>query len=222
MALTFTPASDSIEFTEYVGTAGTTVTITYPTDVWNPAAVPPVDEFTTYAEIYVYGVTMSLDGVANPADLNLTYTDTSFTFSSTFGDTFERSISYLQQGTDETQKTYGTVNRFANLPSDYKGLYRYVPPASDFKDATFTISLYEFVYDSRVGGVGGGPVTPVTEAPWGTGSPVGNPLYDAYKKTYTWTCILRYNWQSSRVALQQGIANGSGAIKARAKYPELA
>lgn len=218
MALTFTPASDSIEFTEYVGTAGTTVTITYPTDVWNPAAVPPVDEFTTYSEIYVYGVTMSLSGIENPTDLNLTFTDNSFTFSSAFGDTFERSISYLQQGADETKKSYGTVNRFANLPSDYKGLYRYVPPASDFKDAVFTISAYEFVYDSRDEG---GAVAP-TEAPWGTNSPVGNPLYDQYKTTYTWTCILRYNWQSSRVALQQGIANGSGAIKARAKYPELA
>jgi hypothetical protein len=186
MTITYSPTNQ--EVTEFVGTTGSTVTLT-----------PDASTF-----IYVESVTCSDD----ISDLVVTNTESSFTFSSVFSDMFTRVIKFTSQ--DSTgKKSFATVGRFADLPSTYKGLYQYVPPSVETREITFTISLYSFTDE----------LNPV--APWGTSSPVGDPLYDSYKTTATWVLTVRQNWQASLQALRTAVSSGVGYQQAVAKYPEL-
>jgi hypothetical protein len=195
MTITYTPTNQ--ELTEFVGTSSSTVTLT-------------PDENTS---IYVESVSCSED----VSDLVVTTTPTSFTFSSQFKDMFVRAIKFTMQDSSGV-KSFGNVSRFVDLPSTYKGLYQYVPPSVEFKDVVFSIQLYS--YTGEVDPLN--PELPIDPTPpWGAESPVGNPLYDAYKITETWTLVVRQNWQSSIIALQNAVASGSGYQQALSKYPEL-
>lgn len=186
MTITYTPANQ--EVTEFVGTSSSTVTLT-----------PDAN-----TAIYVESVTCS----EQISDLIITNTSSSFTFSSVFADMFTRVIKYTLQNAGGT-KSFGSVSRFVDLPSTYKGVYQYVPPTVETKQITFTISLYSYTDEITPG------------APWGLSSPVGNPLYDQYKTTATWVLVVRQNWQSSLIALKNAVNSGDGYEQAIAKYPEL-
>jgi hypothetical protein len=154
--------------------------------------------------IYVESVSCSED----VSDLVVTTTPTSFTFSSQFKDMFVRAIKFTMQDSSGV-KSFGNVSRFVDLPSTYKGLYQYVPPSIEFKNVVFSIQLYSYTDE----------IDPTP--PWGAESPVGDPLYDAYKITETWTLVVRQNWESSIIALQNAVISGSGYQQALSKYPEL-
>lgn len=186
MTITYSPTNQ--EVTEFVGTTSSTVTLT-----------PDASTF-----IYVESVTCADD----IPDLVISNTDASFTFSSTFSDMFTRVIKFTSQDSDG-KKSFGSVGRFADLPSTYKGLYQYVPPTAETREVTFTISLYSFTDE----------LNPV--APWGTNSPVGDPLYDSYKTTATWVLTVRQNWQASILALRTAVSSGTAYQQAVSKYPEL-
>lgn len=195
MTTTFNPTN--LELTEFVGTTGTTITLT-------------PDESSS---IWVESVTVS----EQVQGLVLTNNQNSFTFSSTFSDMFDRVIKYTSQNSAGV-KSFGSVSRFIDLPSDYKGMYQYVPPSVEFKNIVFTVHLYSYT----------GTVDPLTPEvpvdptpPWGTSSPIGNSAYDSYKTTETWTLVLRQNWASSILALKTAVKNGSGYKAASAKYPEM-
>lgn len=191
MTITYSPAA--LELTEFVGTTGTVVTLT-----------PDVNTV-----IYIASVTVS-PNTSPPVSVSISNGATkSFTFSSKFPDMFDRVINYVVQLPDR-KKQFKQVTRFVDLPDDYRGVYRYVPPSSDFKEITFTINLYSFTDEL------GSPV-----APWGTGNPVGNQLYDSYKTTDTWVLDLRQNWESSQLALQEAVKRGSTYAVAAKKYPEI-
>jgi len=191
MTITYSPSS--LELTEFVGTTGTTVTLT-------------PDSQTV---IYIEKVTTSPSPLT-PVTISVSNVGTkSFTFSSNFSDMFDRTIYYVSQTVDKV-KVFNTVKRFVDLPSSYKALYRYVPPSAETMEIAFTITLYSFT------GIG----TP--SAPWGSGNPVGNPTYAAYRTTATWILDLRQNWESSQLALQNAVKLGSGYKNAVKKYPEVA
>ena len=195
MTITFNPTN--LELTEFVGTTGTTVSLT-------------PDESSS---IWVYSASAS----EQVEDLSITTTSSSFTFSSKFEDMFDRVIKYTSQSTSGV-KSFGSVSRFSDLPSDYKGMYQYVPPAVEFKNIIFTVELYSYTGEVD-------PLTPEVPVdptpPWGSSSPVGNPLYDSYRTTQTWTLVIRQNWASSQAALKLAVKNGSGYKAAVAKYPEM-
>lgn len=195
MTTTYSPTT--ADLTEFVGTSGLTVTAT-------PDAA---------SSIYIGSVTVS----ETPSDLVVSNTSTSFTFASTFADRFDRIIKYVKQDANRN-KTFGSVSRFSDLPADYVGMYQYVPPSVEFKNVTVTINMWS--YTGAVNPLD--PMAPIDPTPpWGAGSPVGNPLYDSYKTTETWTFVLRQNWQSSIIALQTAVHAGSSYQAALAKYPEM-
>lgn len=195
MTISYTPAT--LELTEFVGTSSTTVTL-----------VPDVN-----SSIYVESISCSED----VSDLVLTTTPSSFTFSSLFQDMFVRVIKFTNQGSDGV-KSFGSVSRFVDLPSTYKGVYQYVPPSVEVKNVVFSVQLYS--YTGEIDPLN--PELPIDPTPpWGSGSPVGNPLYDSYKTTSTWTLVVRQNWQSSIIALGNAVNSGSGYQQAITKYPEL-
>ena len=194
MTITYTPAN--LELIEFVGTTSTTVTL-----------VPDVN-----SSIYVDSVSCSED----VSDLVITTTPSSFTISSLFQDMFVRVIKFTMQ--DDGIKSFSSVSRFADLPSTYKGVYQYVPPSVEVKNVVFSIQLYS--YTGSIDPLN--PELPVDPTPpWGMDSPVGNPLYDAYKTTETWTLVIRQNFQSSIIALGNAVNNGSGYQQALSQYPEL-
>lgn len=195
MTITFNPTN--LELTEFVGTTGTTVSLS-------------ADAASSF---WVYSATAS----ENPSDLVITTTPSSFSFTSTFADMFDRTIKYTSQNSAGV-KSFGSVSRFVDLPSDYKGMYQYIPPSVEFKNIVFTVGIYE--YTGEVDPLN--PELPIDPTPpWGTNSPVGNPAYDSYKTNLTWTLVLRQNWQSSNAALKLAVKNGSGYKAAAAKYPEM-
>ena len=195
MTITYTPAT--LELTEFVGTSSTTVTLT-----------PDAN-----SSIYVQSVTCSED----VSGLVITNTPTSFTFSSLFPDMFVRSIKFTMQDSSGV-KSFGNVSRFVDLPSTYKGVYQYVPPSVELKTVVFNVQMYS--YTGEIDPLD--PEAPIDPTPpWGSSSPVGNPLYDSYKTTITWTLVVRQNWQSSIIALGNAVNSGSGYQQALTKYPEL-
>lgn len=121
MTIHYSPVN--LELTEFIGTAGTTVTLSD-------------DSTPTPHTIQILSVTCS----PSPEIISISHTDTSFTFVSTFADMFPRSISYVLQGSDHRQKIYRTVSRFSDLPQSYKGIWKYVPPSSETMEITFSIS----------------------------------------------------------------------------------
>ena len=192
-----TYTTPNLELTEFVGTASTTITIT-----------PDVN-----SSIYIENVTCNQD----IPDLVITTTSDSFTFSSQFRDMFARTIKYTMQDSNGV-KSFGSVSRFVDLPSTYKGVYEYVAPSAETVPVAFSVNLYTFTGAAD-------PLNPElpidSTPPWGTESPVGNPLYDSYKTTETWTLIVRQNWQASIAALKTAVSSGSGYAQAITKYPEL-
>lgn len=192
-----TYTTPNLELTEFVGTASTTITVT-------------PDENSS---IYIESVTCERD----ISDLVITTTPNSFTISSEFKDMFVRTIKYTMQDSDGV-KSFGSVSRFVDLPSTYKGVYEYVPPATETTTVVFSINLYSFtgVADPLT------PEVPVDSTPpWGAESPVGNTLYDSYKTTETWSLVIRQNWQSSIAALKTAVSSGAGYTQAVTQYPEL-
>jgi hypothetical protein len=156
------------------------------------------------ASIYIESVSCS----EQVSDLIITNDETSFTFSSTFQDMFPRVVKFTMQDSGG-RKSFGSVSRFIDLPPTYKGVYQYVPPNAEFKDLIFNISLYYYSDET------------LQTPPWDMESPIGNPLYDEYKVTATWTLVVRQNWQASIQALKTSITSGSGYAEAVARYPEL-
>lgn len=127
MAITFSPSN--LELMEFTGTAGTTVTMTYdagaPGATGSPTPSPAISSVTVTS------------GNA-PSDLVITYTDSSFTFSSAFNNMFSKTIKYLIQDADAT-KHYYAVNSFSSLPSTFTGVYQYVPPPTITMDIDFEV-----------------------------------------------------------------------------------
>lgn len=129
---TFSPAN--VTLTEFIGTTGTTVSVIAPT------AVPPAlqDSYT------ITNVTYVADKIPN--DLVITWSGNSFTFSSKFGDVFDRTLKYLiYKDKNSSIKQYFTVKRFEEVPVNIYGIYQYDPPSSDFTFGDFVIS-YNSLY----------------------------------------------------------------------------
>lgn len=195
---TGTEAAAAVSLTEFIGTAGTTVSLL------PPPAVVGSEEVTTY-EYNIISVTMNDEHA--PTDLVVTKTADTFTFTSTFPDMFDRQIKYLVYDADNDNvsnnrflKTYLQVPRFQDLPEKFTGVYQYVPPSVNTREVNFTV-----VYDettSIVGGLGGlgGGTTRLTE---------------------TWSFTIVENWQLAMQYLKLSISNGTRAKRAVAKYPEL-
>jgi hypothetical protein len=121
----FIPASDTLEFLEYVGTTGQSVVLNVTGDPF------PANTQT----ITINSVTAS----ESIPDLVITISNNSFTFSSKFPDFFDRTIKYLVED-DDFNKTYYSVNGFNQVDRNYTGIYQYVPPSVQFRDVIFTVT----------------------------------------------------------------------------------
>ena len=74
-----------------------------------------------------------------PRDLNISWENDTFTFSSSFSDMFDRTIKYIIQDTVTWKTTYGMSSRFVDLPSNYSALYEYIPPSVVFTEYDFKV-----------------------------------------------------------------------------------
>lgn len=145
---TFTPAN--LTLVEFIGTTSQTVTINAPT------AEPPAlqDTFT------ITNVTYVADKI--PGDLNITWSGSSFTFSSKFNDVFDRTLKYLiYKDRNSANKQYFSVKKFEQVPPDVYGLYQYIPPPSDYIFGDFVVS-----YSSLYSGNGSATWTLTLEHDW--------------------------------------------------------
>lgn len=180
------------------------------------------DEFDT-TNYYYYVIDVELLEETTPPDFNVVITQPrTVTITTAFPDMFDRLIKYLKYDADNIDlqnnfnvKTFLTVPRFADLPDRYTGVYEYVAPAVQEKTVTIRVNHYEYS-ESSVGGGGGG-----SGAPWGSGNPIGNPLYDEYITFSDWSFTLNENFLLSLEYMQSAIRSGTSFQRALQKYPEL-
>ena len=125
MAATFSPVN--LELNEFEGTTGQTVTIT------DEVTLPAVPETLTITNVV-------LSNTERPADFIVTWSGNQFTFISKFEDQFDRTLKFVTQDEDRTKRFF-KVNRFIDIPENYKGLYQYVPPAQDWKEIIFAVTV---------------------------------------------------------------------------------
>lgn len=203
MSAIYTPASSALSLTEFVGTSGTTVTLNPPAPAAGGGGEGEGETIT-----YSYNIiSVAMNDSHAPTDLQVSFSDNTFTFSSTFPDMFDRTIKYLVYDSDNEGiannrflKTYLQVPRFQDLPELFTGVYEYIPPSVNTRQVAFTV-----VYDETstiidiLGGSSGG-TTRLTE---------------------TWTFTIVENWQLAMEYLRHAIVNGTRAKKAISKYPEL-
>lgn len=121
---TFSPAN--LELTEYVGTTGVTITINP-----DPVSFPMLSQTLAITNVTVNPA---------PSDLSISWTNNSFTFSSKFGDMFNKTYKYLIYDNATNKKTYYSVSKISQISPKLTGVYQYIPPGNDLMDVTFTIS----------------------------------------------------------------------------------
>jgi hypothetical protein len=120
----FSPAN--LELNEYIGTTGVTVTVS-----------PSSFTFPMLSQqITITGVTCSNP----PADLQLSWTNNTFTFSSKFEDVFNKTFKYVVYDGVLNKKTYYTASRISQISPNLTGVYQYIPPGNDLMQISFTIS----------------------------------------------------------------------------------
>lgn len=125
----FSPASSTVSLTEFIGTAGTTVTVS------PDAVVPPAVAET----ITVTNVTFA--GAKVPSDLVLTHGTSSFTFSSTFSDYFTRHLKYLVYDEETNTKAFFDASTFSGVSVNQTGMYQYTPPSVTYVVVPFTVTV---------------------------------------------------------------------------------
>lgn len=121
---TFSPAN--LELNEYVGTTGVTITMNP-----DPAIFPMLAQ-----QITITGVSCS----NAPSDLQLSWANNTFTFSSKFEDMFNKTYKYVIYDEPTNKKTYYSVSKISQISPKITGVYQYIPPANDLMEITFTIS----------------------------------------------------------------------------------
>jgi len=167
---------NTLRLNEFIGTDSTTVTISGINETYKITSV-------TCSELI--------------PDLVITWLNDSFTFSTSLQDIFPRTLKYVTlEG--ETNKKYGQVSRFTDIPSNFVGLYRYIPPSYTTKDIIFTIS---------------GDVTTTTIGLFST--------VNTITFTSIWILTAVYNSSYSNQKLLETIRNGSEFKQAVELYPEL-
>ena len=201
MPITFTPATNTVVKTEFVGGPQTVNIVNVPNEI----------EFQI----------LNVDGSVNPSavayshpsgrvypDMSVNWTTDSFTFASTYDYSFDRLTKYVYQPT-KTSKEYYQVNSPHMLPpndptrpnlTSYTGIYQVSPPVSDLVTLTWSIQGRERTY-TLIGGV-------PTAGAWTA-------------KTYTWTMEVQYSFTYTSMAIKNAVKNGTGYKTALLTYPEI-
>lgn len=207
MPITFTPATNTVVKTEFVG-GSQTVTVTNGTDV--EFEIKNVDG-TTNPNAISYSVA---NGRTYP-DMTKSHTASSFTFNSTYDYTFDRLTKYVYQPTPTTKEFYEVSSPHLLPPNDqghpqltkYQGIYQVSPPTQDLMTITWTVQGRERAV--TLGDPLAVPPTATTYGPWTA-------------KTYTWTMEVAYSFAYTSTAIKNAVKFGEGYKKAVVDYPEIA
>jgi hypothetical protein len=178
----FTPTN--LTLTEFEGTTGQTVTC------------------NADLALYAAGTSSSVE-IINvvcdnaPKDLNVTWSNNSFTFSSKFGNMFNRVLKFANQDANYN-KSFTTTNSLDDIPPDFVGLYQYKPPTKTSLILNFNVTA-KINISSTIPAAGLGLFT-VTEQ---------------------WPLTITYNDSYSNQKLIEIITKASTYKDAITSYPEL-
>lgn len=203
MAVVFSPASGTVNKTEFAGTSQT-VSIQTATDLDFEIKNVAGTALGTVTYTHPYGYTFSDMVITVAAD------GKSFTFNSVYNYAVRRTTYYLiQDQPTAAAKQYFNVESPHLLPENFKGIYRVDPP-----EASVTLTFSIVGRERTVTVVPGDPlaVPPV---------PDSTTYGEWYAKTYTWTMNVQSSNSYTATAIKNAVKQGQGYKRAIEIYPEV-